>query len=69
MTAELDVALTSGGEAFEPGDGESPGYLIVRVTREGRIQVQGSRAELASFMQECARSGLVLELECLSWCG
>lgn len=51
------------------GDTRSADYLIVRLGQDGSIQLQGSHREVERFLAECARSGIVLNLDYLSWCG
>lgn len=48
---------------------EASGYLIVRLSDEGAIEIQGSREHVNSFLQACALHGLILSLDYLSWCG
>ena len=44
-------------------------YLIVYVTDDGQVWLQGSRPEVEDFLAECAHLGLVIHLDYLSWCG
>lgn len=44
-------------------------YLIVHLDKDGRIAIQGSREEVEQFLVNCARAGLLVTLDHLSWCG
>lgn len=52
-----------------PATADSTRYLIVRLSEHGHIEIQGSREEVEQFLVECARSGLLITLDHLSWCG
>ena len=51
------------------GSETSPRYLIVRLYDQGRITLEGSRESVNDFLIECAHSGLVIQMDHLSWCG
>ncbi len=53
----------------QSSDVEQNEYLIVRVDGNGRFSVQGSREEVAAFLQACAEIGIWIDLDYLSWCG
>jgi len=50
-------------------DTASTAYLIIRLGPHGQIKLEGNRQEVEEFLAECARVGLVLNLDHLSWCG
>lgn len=50
-------------------DEKSPRLLIVTMNDQGRFRLEGSREAVNDFLEACARSGLIIELDRLAWCG
>ncbi len=63
-------AFVEGLPGFETDSPDrSTDYLIIGLNDRGNFSIQGSRNEVEKFLLECARSGLVIRLDHLSWCG
>ena len=67
-----NAAPAAGGSPPSAGEvlpAPSCDYLQISLGADGRVQVRGTQAAVAEFLDLCAQAGLVLDSTQAHWCG